>query len=681
VTVVVLAALAVFSPSLGHDFVWDDRLLILPVEAYWSADLASIFFSKVNSLEYLPLRDLSLAVDAAVWGRSPFGFHLTNLLLYLATLPLVYSVVRRLAEMTDHDDPQHLAFWTTLIFAVHPLHAEPVNFVAARNNLMAMLFVMLSLYAFLSPSPRRALMLSCSLLAFGFALLSKASVVFFPLALLLIYWLVPRVRRAPQVTAVWLVAFLLVDLLAVWGHLANAGDTGMIVPGMDRFGVANRWFAAITALQIPWFYVGKALWPQPLSVLYPAPGTGHSLYGLIAGLGLLLVVVLCWRLRERARLLVFAVGWLLLSLGPVLNLVPTHPVVADRYVYPGSLGLALAAALGLAAAVRRWPSIIYVAWLTVLIWCASSFGRSMDWRSDVSLFEAAYAAYPDEASSHYIGALMASNRDDEALRIDPKAGAAYSLSYTRGLAAERAGRFDEALEHFAKALRAGGEADQGVLSSAARAYERSGNPMAAIHYYLRVIETTTPDPLGEYRRRAALGLERVRRSQANEAQALIARASAHPTGFAEQFEAGLFLHRLGDYGAALLHYRRAASLQPERWEVWYNIGLVQTKRGARLEAIAAHQRVLALNPGHLQTLTHLGINSAAEGDYEGAARYYQRALSVDPGFVDAAFNLGRLHYRRGDREQARRYLEMTLQLAGADEALRARVNTLLQRLR
>jgi hypothetical protein len=74
-------AAVLFGNSLGHEFVWDDHIYLLNKPVYQSFNLRRMFFSLANDLEYLPVRDLSYAIDYAIWGRNPFGFHLTNLLL------------------------------------------------------------------------------------------------------------------------------------------------------------------------------------------------------------------------------------------------------------------------------------------------------------------------------------------------------------------------------------------------------------------------------------------------------------------------------------------------------------------------------------------------------------------------------------------------------------------------
>ncbi len=94
--IILVCVASVFGSATGFDFVWDDRILLLGQDAYETFDLRRIFFSLANRVEYLPVRDLSYALDYALWGENPFGFHLTNLLLYLLNTACVYSITRQL---------------------------------------------------------------------------------------------------------------------------------------------------------------------------------------------------------------------------------------------------------------------------------------------------------------------------------------------------------------------------------------------------------------------------------------------------------------------------------------------------------------------------------------------------------------------------------------------------------
>src|SRR5512138_288753 len=92
--------LLVYARVLGNDFVttWDDGSYILHNESIRGLGLATVqrAFFEFHSSYWAPLTWLSFALDHALWGLQPFGFHLTNLVLHAANAGLAFLVARRL---------------------------------------------------------------------------------------------------------------------------------------------------------------------------------------------------------------------------------------------------------------------------------------------------------------------------------------------------------------------------------------------------------------------------------------------------------------------------------------------------------------------------------------------------------------------------------------------------------
>ena len=81
---------SVFVNTIYNDFVWDDFLFLVNNKTYLDFNLNSIWLSLANGVEYLPIRDMSYALDYAAWGNNPMGFHITNVMLYGITVVFVY---------------------------------------------------------------------------------------------------------------------------------------------------------------------------------------------------------------------------------------------------------------------------------------------------------------------------------------------------------------------------------------------------------------------------------------------------------------------------------------------------------------------------------------------------------------------------------------------------------------
>ena len=121
---VLLATALLYANSLRNCFVWDDNTFIVnnpylksyhSVPLFFSEDAWRLSASPMDSPYYRPLLFLSFFVDHLFWGLNPFGYHLTNLLIHLANVMLVFYLVRLVCGSED------LALFSSLFFAVHPI--------------------------------------------------------------------------------------------------------------------------------------------------------------------------------------------------------------------------------------------------------------------------------------------------------------------------------------------------------------------------------------------------------------------------------------------------------------------------------------------------------------------------------------------------------------------------------
>jgi len=148
-------ALGLYASTLGAGFVWDDEEIVVRNPLITSlGNLPAIFrthaFAKVSAaapghdLEYWrPVWVSTLALDHALWGLKPLGYHLTNVLLHVATSLAVYLLVLALARGAT------IALVAALLFAAHPVHAEAVAWVSGRNDLLVTLFTTVAFAGYL----------------------------------------------------------------------------------------------------------------------------------------------------------------------------------------------------------------------------------------------------------------------------------------------------------------------------------------------------------------------------------------------------------------------------------------------------------------------------------------------------------------------------------------------------
>ncbi|HXH84392.1 MAG TPA: hypothetical protein VNN07_15920, partial [Candidatus Tectomicrobia bacterium] len=188
---IVLAAVAsvmggaVYLNALPNPFVLDDHLTVVTnpsIRDPWN--IAEV----VRGSLFRPVENMSFAVDHALWGFDPFGFHLTSLLLHVVNVALVFALAWRVhVDRGGVDDGARAlgAFVAAALFAVHPLMTEAVGYVSGRAELLGAAFFVLALVLLRDGIVGGGrVRLASALLALCLALGSKETAAMFPLVAL-----------------------------------------------------------------------------------------------------------------------------------------------------------------------------------------------------------------------------------------------------------------------------------------------------------------------------------------------------------------------------------------------------------------------------------------------------------------------------------------------------------------
>src|SRR5213078_4351825 len=190
---VVLFTLAAFLPTLQNQFVnWDDDKNFSDNPHYRGLGWSHLrwMWTTFHVGHYIPLTWMTLGMDYLLWGMSPFGYHLTSLLLHATNAGVFYFLVLRILTFALSNRALALsAGFAALVFAIHPLRVESVAWATERRDVLSGLFYLLTILAYLRACERmdrgrRWYWLSLAL--FICALLSKSMVVNLPVVLLIL---------------------------------------------------------------------------------------------------------------------------------------------------------------------------------------------------------------------------------------------------------------------------------------------------------------------------------------------------------------------------------------------------------------------------------------------------------------------------------------------------------------
>lgn len=655
------AVFLVHGQALGHAFVWDDVSIMLPVEAYRQADLWAILTGPANGYEYLPLRDLTLVFDMAVWGpEHPAGFHFTNLLILYGVGLAAMAAANALFERHWPEAPPWAAVLAGLVVVVHPLSVEPAHFVAARNTLLATLFALLAMRAFLqlwSDDSASWLLAPAWLLG---ALLSKASVVALPLCFAGYFIGAPRPAGGARRAVLAIVACFAMAGGATVVHLAGAGAAGVINAEVQGFGQTSAIWGFHKAGLVPWFYLLKWLWPWPLLTHYDSLWVQNATlpWGIALLLVPLAVLAAAWRSRRSQPILWFCALWVAALMLPVLNLLPTFPMLADRYLFPAQFGLGCALALGLAALAGRANQMAAAAVLATLLvaWVGVDLARGREWRGEVALTRATYEHSPQTGRVPYAEALAAAGRTADAIEVlAPEKD--WHWAFMSGQAAQAAGRHDEAARYFQQAVSRGGGAYRQVWLHLGQAMAAQGDWLKAADAYRRVATATSPDPGAVQRRTAKEALQRLLPQTAPDIPPLQAHLAQAPDDIGAWIELGKQAMRAGMDELAVEAWENASRRLPENWGISYNLGLAYARIDAHEAAYRSFLAARSKTRDSAEVENQLGVEAARLNRLDAARQHYRLAMALEPTGFAPAYNLLRLEGRAGRFEGARLALQ------------------------
>jgi Tfp pilus assembly protein PilF len=462
-----------YANTLLGSFVYDDHYQVVENPYVHSFRyLPKIFGTTVWSFQgaqgttnyFRPMMSFGYLLFYQIAGPVPFSFHLASIVLHALVVLLVFCVLRRLSG-------ERIALIAAGLFALHPIHTESVAWIAGVTDLELALFYLLAFLFYLrledpaSGIGIRAAMCGC----FAVSLLSKEQAITLPVLATLFEYFYREDRQKTSAR----------QKLSRYGPLWATVALYLTVRGILLGGVASiaarpglSWFEIVlSAISLIGAYLWKLLWPAQLSAFYVFHKSSHLMDRsvLLGVLGLCVcgvVFVLLWR---RVHMVSFALVFLFLPLGPVLNSRwMSASVFAERYLYMPSIGFCWLVAW---AAVSLWraegPSFLRpLSRVAPILLAAIAFPyavktvtRNRDWRTEETLFKKTLEQADASLIRNNLGALYFNENNFagaeqewlEALAAGPEN--AFALD-NLALLRHRQKRYIESVEYSQRALRA-----------------------------------------------------------------------------------------------------------------------------------------------------------------------------------------------------------------------------------
>lgn len=624
-----------YANALSNEFVFDDHVNLQNNPA----------LRKIENIPWLlisgfrPLREISYALDFALWGERPFGFHLTNILIHAANALLVFLLIRRLIG-----DVLSAAVGA-LVFAIHPIQPDAVTYISGRRDVLFAFFYIASFHSYLSyrsvarDADRRhrwrsalsyfALFLVC----WALSLLSKEMAASLPIFIFawnfcdawpkdVGSWGRRLFRAARQAFSrdkwLYVIISMAVPAYAWYVVFAKGSSTRARLAGFNYWG-GSFYTNMLTVIRVHAWYLKQLVYPTPVVQYYGAFDVSSSLFEFRVILAIVVVgavIIGGFLLLDRNRLMAFAVLSYFVLLLPVSQIIPHHELLADHYLYLPLMCFGLFVALlvqKLSARGERVKRIAYcTAGVILAVLMVMTVWRNRVYRNDLTLWQANYAEVPNS------------------IRAIFNLGSAYENSYPA-----RAG------ELYKRCI--------ALAPSYAPAYVRLAM-LYQIKEKAREVQElaeqglTLPDPAIN-----APGYDNPRRTRSDLTTALA--ISKGFQGRPKEAEESL-LKAIELYPANQQAYELLAS--------YYHTA----DRMKELEILKKQVAVLPTNYYSLQTLS---LRLIENKKYDDALPYLDRMLAMIPADFYANYQLGQIYRTKNDCARARQYLNTARPAASGPE--------------
>jgi Flp pilus assembly protein TadD len=586
--VIVLAGALTYANSLSGPLLFDDQSAILDnpqIRHLWPL-LDALTGPRHGVLTSRPIVNFSFAINYAIGGLSVGGYHVGNVSLHILSALALFAIVRATLTMPKLRDrfaaaSDGLALACALVWMVHPLHTESVDYVTQRTELMMGLFYLLTLYFCIraagasGPDRWRAAAIVSCLVGMG----CKESMVTAPLIVVLY----DRIFIFDSLRAAWrsrktlygglVLSWLEFAALMITSQPKSVGFSAGITP----------WTYLLNQAPMVVQYLKLTVWPHALVLDYGLPRQ-LVLTDVLAQGTLVVTLIMLTGLALAVRPMIGFLGALFfITLAPASSIVPiVTEVGAERRMYLPLAGLVVLAVIGayelLAKAGRRVmiPSAIVALSLVVFALAGATARRNHDYASGVALLQTAVDRWPHGRARFNLATVL-----------------------------KEQGRNDEGMAQLRAAVTDNPDA-QYVLGS--ELYDRGqfDDAIAELHAF---IGRVGPNPASTYRTVAARNL--------------VALSLAHQGKLAEAVE----------------EFHLALQMDPRNPDLHGNLGFLLLQQNNFAGARQQYEDYLSVRVGTPFVLTSLGVALQKLGRVDDAKERFRQALAIDPNDVNARSRL------------------------------------------
>jgi len=585
----VLATLILYYPAHNHPFAnIDDSGYISEnphVAAGLNWDTITWALTTYDDSNWHPVTWLSLALDCQIFGVNAGLHHDVNVLIHAMNAALLLWVLLLATGYIGR------SFMVAALFALHPINVESVAWIAERKNVLSMTFLLLALGAYRWYAQKPGwLRYSVVAVLFAIGLMTKPQIIMLPVAFLLWdYWPLRRMfatvpgtangTRTDEAVPPRKFAWLLEEKMPLLGLCAASALLTVLA---QRVGSPKNWQYTLptriaNAIVAYARYVGKAVWPSKLALMYLHPGNSIKGWQVAVALVFLLSVTAWVLMAWKHRYLLVGWFWFLVLMVPTVGLLQVgRQAMADRYAYHTFIGLFIMFCWGgadLARQLHVGKALLTAVSLSILAVLSVVARRQLNyWSDNLTLWSHALQVTDNNwVAEDLVGELLAGK-----------------------------GKTEQAMPHFYRAAEIVPEDPVSNLPIAIYEHRRGNLPEALKHY---VQVTKSGEVTTDQKAKAYAG-------------------------------EGYTYREMGDYTRSRENLQMAVALNPKDPEMWIFLGVAAYKTGNASEAVQAYQHGLAIRSvdwGYLLLARAFEQN----GQKEQAQQATERARQISKNFAEA----------------------------------------------
>jgi protein O-mannosyl-transferase len=629
-----ILAWVLYANATWNKFAIDDELVTGPENSVVSQGLKALptifsnfYVSKTGNIgsqntDYRPIVKLTFALEYQLWGEKPGVSHGINVLIYFLLSTLLFFVLKRLLRNYNILFP----FLITVLFMVHPIHSEVVASLKNRDEMLAFICGLGSLYYMLKyVEEKKTRFVVYSVLVFCIGYLSKSSISpFLILIPLVIYFFTDTPVKKILPVFLFILAGVLLAYFVPRFFLHSTQRVNYYIENPLYF-EKSFWLRLGTGFMSLLFYLKMLVYPYPLIYYYgynTIPIT--TLWNPLAALSFLIYLVLfiyaVRKIREKS-LLSFAILFYMIAISMYSNiLAPVVGIVAERFLFVGSVGFCIALVYVIFRIFRTQPKsltieltdrikILTIIFLLIIPSTYMVIKRNRAWRNsfDLATTDLRHSKKSAKVNIQYAGLLMNkiynANPEDQ-LNMVQQFTPVITKYYRRGIDVY--------------------PANYQALNDLASVYVNFANK---------------PDSSGIYLRKAI---------------------AMEPDLQPAWVNLGLVYRKLHKYDSAMYCYQRILKKNPKELKALIAMANMSDEMGNMEEALKLLNQAMQTDPNSDLPYRALGNYYITRNDTLSAVKYWEKAASLNPAY-DVDMQLNSIYRKLGNMEKANYYYEMAMQ--------------------